>query len=125
VSRKLSVSMILISHNFGVISELCDRVAVMYAGTLVELADILTIYERPAHPYTIGLIRSVPKFEDRSERFSSIRGSIPSPANLPSGCVFNPRCDFVKDDCRAKVPELIELEKGHFVSCLHWREVLG
>ncbi|HML20562.1 MAG TPA: ABC transporter ATP-binding protein [Aggregatilinea sp.] len=112
-------AIIMITHNLGVINEVADRVAVMYLGKIVEVADRRTLFKRPAHPYTVGLMQSVPELgrKDR-QRLHPIPGMIPDPFNVPKGCSFHPRCPVAKPSCSSidEVP-LVEVEPGHFVRC--------
>jgi len=112
-------SVLLISHDFGVISEMCDKVMVMYAGVIVESADVYTIYEKPAHPYTRGLIKSVLKIDMVDDVLETISGIVPNPLDLPPGCPFNPRCRFAKEICCREIPTMTEIEPGHFVRCFN------
>ncbi len=111
-------AIILITHDMGVVAELCDTVAVAYAGEIVEYADIETILENPKHPYTIGLIESVPKLEERGDkRLKAIAGSIADPTDLPSGCKFHPRCPHVMPQCLTSTPVLKEIAAKHQAAC--------
>jgi peptide/nickel transport system ATP-binding protein len=115
----LGTSILLIAHDLGVIAETADRVAVMYAGLIVEEADVRTIFKNPVHPYTQGLLRSIPRIdeEQRPHRLMEIPGRVPNLFCLPRGCLFIDRCPVVIDRCRSEVPELVEIDKGHFVRC--------
>jgi peptide/nickel transport system ATP-binding protein len=110
-------SILLITHNLGVVAEMCDRVGVMYAGTMAEIGDVVSIFKSPLHPYTIGLMKAVPTVHIELDRLNSIRGSVPNLITPPSGCRFHPRCDSAKPYCTKVKPELVEIEPGHFVSC--------
>ena len=111
-------AIILITHDMGVVAELCETVAVAYAGEIVEHADLATVLENPKHPYTVGLIESIPRLEDDSgKRLKAISGALADPTNLPSGCSFHPRCPFVKPECREVEPKLKEIAPGHRVAC--------
>lgn len=111
-------TIILITHDMGIVTELCDRVAVLYAGSIVEEADIATILEKPKHPYTVGLIESIPKLQAHgTERLKSIPGVLGDPTNLPTGCKFHPRCAFAMPICLEVRPKLLEKESGHKVAC--------
>jgi oligopeptide/dipeptide ABC transporter ATP-binding protein len=112
--EELGTSILMITHDLGVIAELCERVGVMYCGMMVELADVETLFEKPMHPYTQGLLGSIPT--GRKERLATIPGSIPKPINPPSGCRFHPRCQKKMEICKNK-PTTIEAEKDHFVAC--------
>ena len=107
-------AMLLITHDLGVARELCDRIALMYAGELVEYATTSDIFENPLHPYTRGFLGSLP---DRG--LVPIPGMSPSLIDLPDGCRFHPRCEYATDVCRQKHPEMVEIEGGHFVRCFH------
>jgi peptide/nickel transport system ATP-binding protein len=107
-------SILYITHDLGVIAELCDRVAVMYAGNVVESADVYELFEAPLHPYTKALLESIPK---PGEEFKSIPGTVPSLINPPKGCRFHDRCQYEMDVCRKIKPEFIEVKKDHFVAC--------
>jgi oligopeptide/dipeptide ABC transporter ATP-binding protein len=115
--EKVGSSLLLISHDLGVVGELADKVAIMYAGNIVEFADANTIFEDPRHPYTIGLLESVPTLEGAKKRLKSIEGAVPSLINPPEGCRFHPRCARAKEHCALKEPSIIRLEDGHFVMC--------
>ena len=118
LKRKLNTSMILITHDLGVIAETCDKVAVIYAGQIVEYASKEDLFRHPTHPYTIGLFGSLPRLDDDSKRLSPIHGLPPDPTDLPEGCTFHPRCPRVCEKCtRGAVPEMAEIAPGHFVRC--------
>ncbi|MCA9805007.1 MAG: ABC transporter ATP-binding protein, partial [Cyanobacteria bacterium HKST-UBA02] len=107
---------ILITHDLGVVAEMCDYVAVMYAGSVVERASVKELFASPKHPYTVGLLQSVPK--PGSTRLQPIEGQPPSLISLPSGCRFAGRCPLVEDRCLAEIPELEEKSAGHQVRCV-------
>ena len=109
-------AMLLITHDLGVAAEMCDRIALMYAGELVEYASLHEIFENPLHPYTIGFLNSLPK-----KGLVPIPGMTPSLINFPDGCRFHPRCDHAMEICRQKHPEMVEMGSGHFVRCFHAR----
>lgn len=122
MKKEFSVSMLLITHDLGVIAEISNYVYVMYAGRIIEQGDIYTIFEKPKHPYTIGLLNAIPRIDADHYKFEGIRGDPPQPPyNIP-GCVFNPRCKYVKNYCREKRPTLEEIEPGHYVACLRAKE---
>ncbi|GIV79754.1 MAG: hypothetical protein KatS3mg050_4148 [Litorilinea sp.] len=106
----------VVTHDMGVHANLADRIAVLYAGKLIEEADTRTIFKRPQHPYTQYLIQSLPKIEDKTERVS-IPGRPPALDNPPSGCRFHPRCPYAMPICKKEAPPLIESERGHRVAC--------
>jgi oligopeptide/dipeptide ABC transporter ATP-binding protein len=115
--RKLGASILIITHNLGLIVEMCERVAVMYAGNMVEQADTLTLFENPAHPYTRALLAAVPKVGVERKELETIPGMVPSLIHPPPGCKFHPRCLHAMDICRKKFPETVEVGKGHLVNC--------
>ena len=115
LQKQFNISILLISHDFGVIAEMCDRVAVMYAGKIVEKGSIKQIFKNPKHPYTIGLLKALPK--RNVDWLATIPGIVPSLINPPKGCRFSNRCEFVMDKCIENNPELLEIEEGHFVAC--------
>ncbi|HSD03878.1 MAG TPA: ABC transporter ATP-binding protein [Gaiellales bacterium] len=120
LQRDFGMSMILVSHDLGVIGEMCDRVAVMYAGEIVELADTATLLGGPCHPYTISLLRSLPDVNSQSRYLRSIGGAPPALVNLPDGCRFAPRCPLALDECREWETELLDAGDGeHTARC--WR----
>ncbi len=114
--EKFNTSMILITHDLGVVAETCDDVAVIYAGEIVEYGTREHIFRNPQHPYTLGLFGSLPKLDDDSKRLSPIHGLPPDPTHLPDGCKFGPRCPECKGEC-GKDPAMVEIEPGHFVRC--------
>jgi len=124
LKSRLGTSVLLITHDLGVVSEMCDFVAVMYAGHIVEYTDVHTIFEQPLHPYTIGLKKSIPSLDAEVERLDTIKGLVPSLIDIPSGCPFHPRCTHTMPVCRKEMPELIKADKGHHVKC-HLFELEG
>lgn len=111
------LAVLMITHDLGVIAEVADRVAVMYAGKIVEMGDLISIYDSPMHPYTQGLMASVPKLTERRERLSVIPGTVPDATRFPSGCRFYPRCAAAEDICRSKEPPLLQIDGTHPVAC--------
>ncbi len=118
LKKKLGTSMLLITHDLGVVAETCDKVAIMYAGEIVECGSIDQIFRSLAHPYTEGLFGSLPSLDQDVERLSPIVGLMPDPAHLPAGCKFHPRCPYATKECEERHPELTELAPGHFARCL-------
>ncbi len=112
------MAIILITHDLGVVAEMADDVAVMYAGKVVERATGTDIFDDPQHPYTLGLLGSIPKIEESRDRLLAIEGAVPAPFALPSGCRFHPRCVFSTPACSQQVPDLRDLGAGHLASCL-------
>jgi len=120
LQRELGMGVIMITHDLGVIAEVSDRVAVMYAAKIVEYSDVASIFTRPRHPYTIGLLSSIPRLGAKAhERLATIEGVVPAPTNFPSGCHFCTRCAFADALCRTDEPPLVEVETGHKVACWH------
>jgi len=113
------MSILYITHNLGVVAQICDRVGVMYAGNIVEFADVRTIFKQPWHPYTEGLIKALPTRFTVEQDLVEIPGTVPSLIDLPEGCPFSDRCYRVREDCKIKRPILTQLEPGHFVSCYY------
>jgi oligopeptide/dipeptide ABC transporter ATP-binding protein len=118
------MGLILITHDLGVVAEVADRVSVMYAAEVVENADIGELFERPYHPYTEGLMRSLVRPDHKGGRLSPIKGSPPDLLHIPSGCPFHPRCDYVQDICRTDDPPLRVIEEGRSSAC-HFAEVFS
>jgi hypothetical protein len=119
---KYGTSMILITHDLGVVAEICDEVSIMYAGKIIEHGNLVDIFDNHKHPYTEGLFNSLPNIEDKGEPLKPIPGLVPDPSNLPSGCAFHPRCPYAKDICKDQVPEKICINDTHTVSCLMYAE---
>ncbi|HXD00743.1 MAG TPA: ABC transporter ATP-binding protein [Verrucomicrobiae bacterium] len=122
LKKRLGMSILLITHNLGIVGDMADRVAVMYAGQVVELAPALDLLRRPLHPYTRALMNSVPKLSGGLKRLLAIPGTVPSLGNFPPGCRFAPRCPIAKPECSRAVPELLEVEPGRWVRCPYWKE---
>jgi peptide/nickel transport system ATP-binding protein len=122
LKRAYRMSLILITHNLGIVAEVCDRVAVMYAGQFVELGDVMDVFKRPIHPYTRGLLKSIIHLE--SKELSSIDGLPPDLISPPPACRFHPRCPYVQEICKTKDPEWVEYRPGHFASCHFARDFL-
>ena len=117
MQKEKNMSVLLITHDMGIVAENCDRVAVMYAGQILEIADVKTIFGNPAHPYTIGLLKAIPKLDEKVERLYNIRGMVPRFNELPKGCTFGPRCDFCDKKCEEEAPQLVNMGDGHLVRC--------
>jgi len=116
--KRFSLAMLFISHDLAVVSEVADRVAVLYAGCLVETGGMKDIFRKPAHPYTRGLLRAVPDLNtDRSRPLQTIEGTVPALQNLPPGCTFEPRCDCRIPECAQSLPPLVEVAQGHWARC--------
>ncbi len=117
LQQETGVAIIFITHDFGIVAHMCDRVAVMYAGRIVEQGDVRQIFNNPSHPYTEALINSVPKMEEKMERLYSIPGQPPALWDLPEGCAFAPRCPYVQDRCHETYPEVFEVGDGQEAAC--------
>jgi peptide/nickel transport system ATP-binding protein len=118
LKTKTGASILMITHDLGVVADICDRIGVMYAGNIVELGDTNSIFFKPLHPYTKGLIGSIPKMNtEAGKRLEIIAGNVPNLIYPPSGCRFHPRCSSVMDICKKEKPCLCEIETGHFVEC--------
>ncbi|MEA2022170.1 MAG: oligopeptide/dipeptide ABC transporter ATP-binding protein, partial [Candidatus Caldatribacteriota bacterium] len=112
---KHKTTILLITHDLSVVAESCDRVGVMYAGDMVEIGEVNQIINNPKHPYTKGLINAIPS--ERSRELIEIKGSVPDLVEPPSGCRFHPRCNYSKTICKKRKPQMLEIEKNHFVAC--------
>ena len=117
---RLGFSMLFISHDLALAAELADRVATVYAGKIIEMGDVRTIFQRPYHPYTIGLIKAVPTLTSDKSSLVSVPGSPPDLIQLPTGCKFHPRCPLADERSQQEEPALTEVETGHHVACWHW-----
>lgn len=118
LKNKLKTAMLLITHDLGVVAQVCDKVAIMYAGEIVEYGTLEQVFLNPSHPYTMGLFGSIPSLDEEKTRLTPIKGLMPDPTNLPSGCKFNPRCPHATELCSKQQPKDTELVKGHKVKCL-------
>jgi oligopeptide/dipeptide ABC transporter ATP-binding protein len=119
IQRELGMAIIFVTHDFGIVATMCDRVVVMYAGKIVESAPVTDIFYKPAHYYTASLLKAVPKLKTKVDRLVSIKGQPPKLGNLPDGCRFAPRCIRADDRCRRDEPSLLALDDNHDVSCWH------
>ncbi|HBL50050.1 MAG TPA: ABC transporter ATP-binding protein, partial [Firmicutes bacterium] len=117
LQNDIGMAIALITHDLGVIAEVVERVVVMYAGKIVEEAPVGELFARPLHPYTLGLLGSIPAIDKKTERLKVIPGIVPNPMNLPPGCRFNPRCEYVMDICREQEPEIRKIGPDHSVRC--------
>ena len=117
IKENNDMSIILITHDFGIVHEICDRVIVMYAGEIVEIGNKKEIFKNPRHPYTKGMIESIPKLTDDVDRLKSIDGSVPDINNMPKGCRFAPRCNYAKDICLEESPEMFKVNEEHLSKC--------
>ena len=123
LKQDLGTAMILITHDLGIVSEVCDKVAIMYAGRIIEFGTLEDIFHHPTHPYTLGLFGSIPKLDQKIRRLTPIKGLMPDPANLPEDCAFAPRCNHACEECMHKRPQSETISGAHTVACLRWREI--
>ncbi|MEU2897608.1 ABC transporter ATP-binding protein [Streptomyces sp. NPDC001273] len=124
LQREYRMGLILITHDLGVVADVADRIAVMYAGRIVESAPVHDIYKAPAHPYTRGLLDSIPRLDQKGQELYAIRGLPPNLMNIPPGCAFHPRCPLARDVCRTDEPSLYEVSPTRGSACHFWRECL-
>ena len=115
--EQFNTSVLLITHDLGVIAESCDNVVLMYAGYVVEKASVDTFFRSPLHPYAKGLMKSIPRLDVNRKKLDIIKGSVPNLFQIPSGCPFHPRCDYCFDRCKKEIPLLKKVEKKHMVRC--------
>jgi peptide/nickel transport system ATP-binding protein len=122
IRSEAGASMVLITHDMGLVADLTNRVTVLYAGRVAESADTLTIFRKPLHPYTLALLKAVPRVDEKVQ-LEPIPGNVPNLIYPPSGCRFHPRCKYATDICKEKVPPLEEVREGHSTACHHWGEL--
>ncbi|MBE5891200.1 MAG: ABC transporter ATP-binding protein [Lachnospiraceae bacterium] len=122
--KKFNTSMILITHDLGVVAKVCDDVAVVYAGEIIENGTLEDLFDHATHPYTIGLFNALPKLTGDEKRLSPVEGLPPDPTHLPSGCKFCPRCAHATEKCAREIPSMEEVSKGHYVRCHYAKEIL-
>jgi peptide/nickel transport system ATP-binding protein/oligopeptide transport system ATP-binding protein len=125
LQREYNMGLILITHDLGVVADVADKIAVMYAGRIVENAPVHEIYRQPAHPYTKGLLQSIPRVDRKGQELYAIKGLPPNLLHVPAGCAFNPRCPMAQDVCRTDVPPLHTVGAGRGSACHFWKETLG
>ena len=117
LKKKFNTAMLMITHDFGIVAEVCDEVSVMYAGHIVEHGTLEDVFDHKRHPYTQGLFDSLPNIDDRRSKLKPIKGSTPDPVNLPSGCPFHPRCEYCMEKCLKSFPEKRQINDTHYVYC--------
>ena len=117
LKKEFNTSMIMITHDLGIVADFCDKVAIMYAGSVVELADKQSLFTSPKHPYTVGLFGSIPDIEKDEDMLKPIHGLMPDPMNLPTGCAFHPRCEKARPECSEAVPGRVKISGSHYVHC--------
>ena len=118
LKTEFNTAMIMITHDLGIVAEICDKVAIMYAGNVVEFADKYELFKNPKHPYTIGLFGSIPNISSDNDVLKPIKGLMPDPSNLPTGCPFHPRCEQVRPECSQIEPKYVDTGDQHFVKCV-------
>lgn len=123
--EQYETSMIMITHDLGIVAEVCDIVSIMYAGRIIEHGTLEDIFERTKHPYTEGLFNSLPKIDRRDEQLKPIKGLMPDPVNLPNGCPFHPRCNYACEICSSRKPVLTRIGEAHYVECLGYEDGTG
>ncbi len=119
LKTELNTSVLMITHDLGIVAEMCEKVVVMYAGEIVEIGDIRSVFKNTKHPYTVGLFNSLPDVSNKSKRLIPIKGLMPDPANLPIGCKFAERCDKCTEECTKEAVELIKVSDNHYVRCIN------
>lgn len=119
LKNELDTSLILISHNLGVVAQVCENVAIMYAGRIVEFGALRDVFSKPLHPYTEGLLNSIPRIEVEKERLIPIRGMMPDPSIVPSGCIFKPRCPYAKEECSVQAPIVSKISDRRVMCLMH------
>jgi oligopeptide/dipeptide ABC transporter ATP-binding protein len=125
LQRESGMGLILVTHDLGVVAQVCDRVGVMYAGEIVEMATTAELFRQPRHPYTMGLLNSVPRAEAAESKLRPIPGSLPDPRQLPQGCRFQPRCPWASEECRRGSIPIIEVDGGHYTRCIRSDQLVG
>jgi len=125
IQKSVGISILLITHDFGIVADICDRVYVMYAGRVVETADVYSLYEKPMHPYTAGLLNSLLRIDEYKEILPMLPGEVPDLTQLPQGCVFHPRCSYSKDVCLKREPPLVDIGSERKVACWLYSSLEG
>lgn len=118
LKKESDMSIVLITHDLGVVAGMCDRVAVMYCGRIVEMGTVGQVFHDPRHKYTMGLLGSIPRMDKDMDVLNVIEGSVPSIVTLPKGCAFHPRCPYAKERCREQQPEFVKVDEGHYAACI-------
>ena len=122
LKKEHNTAILMITHNMGVVAEVCDRVLVMYAGYVVEVAEVNDLFDRPSHPYTEGLLQCIPRIDEDREVLDTIKGTVPPPYAMPKGCRFAPRCPYATPECEASKPKLYPIGNGHYCRCFRYKE---
>ncbi len=124
LKKEFDTSMIIITHDLGIVAEVCDKVAIMYAGSVVEYTNKENLYTKPMHPYTVGLFNSIPDLDNDEARLKPIKGLMPDPTNLPEGCPFHPRCPKAMDICKQQEPAETYVQTNHMVKCFLYEQIV-
>lgn len=124
LNRREGITILIITHNLGIVGEICDRVSVMYAGQVVETCTVEQLFNNPLHPYTVGLMQAIPRIDMEVGNLKDVPGTIPNLIDPPSGCRFNPRCPKVMNICQDEAPKMVEAERDHFVACYLFEEMI-
>ena len=122
LKTEFDTAMLLITHDLGIVAEICDKVAIMYAGEIVEYGSLADVYQKTGHPYTLGLFGSIPSLDKKVKRLTPIQGLMPDPSDLPPGCSFCPRCPDAMERCKEQNPQMMEISSGHWVKCWLYSE---
>jgi peptide/nickel transport system ATP-binding protein len=123
LNKREGITILIITHNLGIVGEICDKVSVMYAGQLAETCTVEQLFNNPLHPYTAGLLQAIPRIDAEAGDLKDVPGTIPNLIDPPSGCRFNPRCPRAMDLCQDEAPKMVEVERDHFVACYLFEEV--
>lgn len=123
LQKERGMAVMYITHDLGVVAETCQRVVVMYAGMVMEIANVVDLFKHPLHPYTMGLMKAMPTMGEKRERLYDIEGMVPHITQMPQGCRFHTRCPYAQEDCRQGCPELTDIRGGHCVRCFHYNEL--
>lgn len=119
LKTQYNTSLLMITHNLGIISELCENVSVIYAGRIIESGSVKEVFGKPRHPYTVGLLGAIPTLEGKKDRLHAIPGKMASATDVPNGCAFHPRCEKCMKQCQTDIPQMIEINKEHYVACFY------
>ena len=123
LQKERGMAVLYITHDLGVVAETCQRVVVMYAGMVMEIADVVDLFKHPLHPYTLGLMKAMPTMGEKRDRLYDIEGMVPHITQMPQGCRFHTRCPYAQEDCRQTCPDLVDIGGGHCVRCFHYNEL--
>ncbi|MHC1758987.1 MAG: ABC transporter ATP-binding protein [Negativicutes bacterium] len=125
LQSKMGMSVLYITHDFGVVAAICDRVVVMYAGMVMEVASVQDLFAHTLHPYTLGLMQAMPRINQRMEFLYNIKGMVPHITRMPPGCRFEPRCPYETEECKKACPDMVDAGRGHLVRCFHYKKLIN